>query len=61
MFLHWLCFDTNELYCRLLDLKVYGNVERGLPPRLNDTSHNVSGSDINFVGLPLVFLDLLQK
>lgn len=42
IFLHGLCLTTIDLYCHLLDLKIYGFVGCGLPPRPNAVAHNAN-------------------
>lgn len=52
VFLHWLPFVIIEVYCQLLDFKVYSVVECRFPSRPNAVSQNVNGSEIKYVDPP---------
>lgn len=47
--LHWLYFATIELYCHLLDFKMYGIVERRLMPRPNAIFRNIRENESKIV------------
>lgn len=52
VFLHWLCFVIIERSCHLLEFKMYGTVERRLPPRLHAVFRNIGKQENQFVNSP---------